>query len=226
MENRRTSGWIEHFSDYYDCPYGGIGGLIDEKNVADSSLPLDEQIKSGKTLVIVPEGYEKAVMEENVFAGNAMKRRTNFQYGSLLDKGGKGSLSVGIGLTPSNGTTTYISPSYEVKKATETIKVDGVEMVFQLTPNTESPAEYAKFLSKIGLFVCLFERFYYSAVLFCQRLHCQSVALNWCAGFHQDKFCTALSVFLMLSLGKSLFLFLEFKHTTLLQLFQACFLFL
>ena len=69
-----------------------------------------------------------------------MKRRTNFQYGSLLDKGGKGSLSVGIGLTPSSGTTTYISPSYEVKKATETIKVDGVEMVFQLTPNTESPA--------------------------------------------------------------------------------------
>lgn len=51
--------------------YGGIGGLIDEKNVADSSLPLDEQIKSGKTLIIVPEGYEKAVMEENVFAGNA-----------------------------------------------------------------------------------------------------------------------------------------------------------
>ena len=88
--------------------YGGIGGLIDEKNVADSSLPLDEQIKSGKTLIIVPEGYEKAVMEENVFAGNAMKRRTNFQYGSLLDKGGKGSLSVGIGLTPSSGTTTYI----------------------------------------------------------------------------------------------------------------------
>ena len=128
--------------------YGGIGGLIDEKNVADSSLPLDEQIKSGKTLIIVPEGYEKAVMEENVFAGNAMKRRTNFQYGSLLDKGGKGSLSVGIGLTPSSGTTTYISPSYEVKKATETIKVDGVEMVFQLTPDTESPAEMNTYLPK------------------------------------------------------------------------------
>lgn len=128
--------------------YGGIGGLIDEKNVADSSLPLDEQIKSGKTLIIVPEGYEKAVMEENVFAGNAMKRRTNFQYGSLLDKGGKGSLSVGIGLTPSSGTTTYISPSYEVKKATETIKVDGVEMVFQLTPNTESPAEMNTYIPK------------------------------------------------------------------------------
>ena len=77
-----------------------------------------------------------------------MKRRTNFQYGSLLDKGGKGSLSVGIGLTPSSGTTTYISPSYEVKKATETIKVDGVEMVFQLTPDTESPAEMNTYLPK------------------------------------------------------------------------------
>lgn len=128
--------------------YGGIGGLIDEKDVADPSLPLDEQIKSGKTLIIVPEGYEKAVMEENVFAGNAMKRRTNFQYGSLLEKGEKGSLSVGIGLTPSNGTTTYISPSYEVKEATENITVDGVEMVFQLTPDTESPAEMNTYLPK------------------------------------------------------------------------------
>lgn len=33
-----------------------------------------------------------------------MKRGSDSQYGSLFEKGEKGGLSVGIGLTPSNGT--------------------------------------------------------------------------------------------------------------------------
>ena len=48
--------------------YGGIGGLVTQEELADSSLSLEEQADSGKTLLIVPEGFEKAVMEENVFA--------------------------------------------------------------------------------------------------------------------------------------------------------------
>lgn len=126
--------------------YGGIGGLVAEENLADSSLSIEEQVKSGKTLIIVPEGYEKAVMEENVFAGNAMKRRTNFQYGTMLEKGEKGSLSVGIGLTPSSGTGSYFSPTFEVKDELFETTVDGVDLVFQLTPDTESPAEMNTYL--------------------------------------------------------------------------------
>lgn len=121
--------------------YGGIGGLISEADIADASLPLDAQIASGKTLIIVPEGFEKAAMEENIFAGNAMKRRSNFQYGSLLDKSETGSLSVGIGLTTCNGTTSYLAPTFEVTEPLFTMTVDGLELVFQLTPGTESPAE-------------------------------------------------------------------------------------
>ncbi len=97
-------------------------------------------------MIIVPQGYEKAVMEENVFAGNAMKRRSNFQYGTLLEKGEKGSMSVGIGLTSSNGTASYIPPTFEVKEDVFEMTVDGVEMVFQLTPGTESPAEMNTYL--------------------------------------------------------------------------------
>lgn len=126
--------------------YGGIGGIISREQTADSDLDLEAQIASGKTLVIVPEGFEKAAMEENVLAGNAMKRRSNFQYGSLIPKGKKGALSVGIGLTVCAGTTSYIAPTYEVKKETEEITVDGVKMVFQLTPGTESPAEMNTYL--------------------------------------------------------------------------------
>ncbi|MDO4338973.1 MAG: alkyl sulfatase dimerization domain-containing protein [Eubacteriales bacterium] len=126
--------------------YGGVGGLIKEEDLADATLPLEEQIASGKTLLIVPEGFEKAAMEENVFAGNAMKRRSNYQYGSLLQKGENGSLSVGIGLTPSNGTTSYLSPTFEVTEDVFEVTVDGVDMVFQLTPDTESPAEMNTYL--------------------------------------------------------------------------------
>lgn len=126
--------------------YGGIGGLISQEDLADPTKSIEEQVKSGKTLVIVPQGFEKAVMEENVFAGNAMKRRSNFQYGSLLEKGETGSLSVGIGLTPSNGTTSYLSPTFEVTEDVFETTVDGVKMVFQLTPDTESPAEMNTYL--------------------------------------------------------------------------------
>ncbi len=127
--------------------YGGIGGIISAEERADSSLSLEEQIASGKTAVIVPEGFEKAVMEENVFAGNAMKRRTNYQYGAILEKGATGSLSVGIGLTlPTNGTNSYISPTFIVTEPIYETTVDGVDMIFQLTPGTESPAEMNTYL--------------------------------------------------------------------------------
>jgi len=126
--------------------YNGVGGIISEEDLADRSLPLEKQIASGKTLLIVPEGFEKAVMEENVFAGSAMKRRSNFQYGMLLEKGEQGSLSVGIGLTPATGTSAYLTPTFEVTEDVFEMTVDGVDMVFQLTPGTESPAEMNTYL--------------------------------------------------------------------------------
>lgn len=126
--------------------YGGVEGIVSKEDLADPALSLEEQLASGKTLLIVPEGFEKAAMEENILAGNAMKRRSNFQYGSLLPKGETGPLSVGIGLTTSAGTVSYLAPTYEVKDAVEEITVDGVKMVFQLTPGTESPAEMNTYL--------------------------------------------------------------------------------
>ncbi len=120
--------------------YGGIEGVISAEDAADPTLPLAEQIASGKTAIIVPEGFEKAVMEENVFVGTAMKRRSSYQYGTLLRKGETGSLSVGIGQTSVIGSVGYIPPTLEIKEDGE-LEIDGVRAVFQLTPGTESPAE-------------------------------------------------------------------------------------
>ncbi len=126
--------------------YGGVSGLVSEEDLADRGQSLEEQAASGKTLLIVPEGFEKAVMEENVFAGNAMKRRSNYQYGTLLEKGEQGSLSVGIGLTPASGPTGYLSPTFVVTEDVFETTIDGVDLVFQLTPGTESPAEMNTYL--------------------------------------------------------------------------------
>ena len=121
--------------------YGGIRGLISGEDVADPSLPLDAQIASGKTAIIVPQGFEEAVMSENVFVGTAMKRRSIYQYGSSLQKGPQGSLSVGIGLGVSQDGVGYINPTFEVTEAVFETAIDGVRAIFQLTPDTESPAE-------------------------------------------------------------------------------------
>ena len=121
--------------------YGGIEGLISAGDAADPSLPLAEQIASGKTAIIVPQGFVDSVMRENVFAGTAMKRRATYQYGSFLPYGAQGRLSVGIGLTAVQGGTGYIAPTYEITQPLCEMEIDGVQAIFQLTPGTESPAE-------------------------------------------------------------------------------------
>ena len=121
--------------------YGGIEGLIAPEDAADSSLPLDEQIASGKTAIIVPKGFTDAVMKENVFVGTAMKRRAFFQYGSMLPYGEQGRLSVGIGLTAVQTGVGYIAPTFEVADSIYETTIDGVTAIFQQTPGTESPAE-------------------------------------------------------------------------------------
>ena len=121
--------------------YGGIEGLISAEDAADAALPMDQQIASGKTAIIVPHGFVDSVMRENVFAGTAMKRRTTYQYGSFLPYDEQGRLSVGIGLTVVQTGVGYIAPTYEITDELCEMEIDGVRTIFQLTLGTESPAE-------------------------------------------------------------------------------------
>lgn len=121
--------------------FGGILGVMTKDEAADSSLSIQEQIASGKIPVITPEGFAEHAIAENVYAGKAMTRRANYQYGVLLEPGVTGTLAQGIGMGQSTGTVSYLAPSYEVSTTGEIITVDGVEMEFQMTPGTEAPAE-------------------------------------------------------------------------------------
>lgn len=110
--------------------YGGVTGLVSKADV-----------KSGKVQIIAPEHFTEHAVSEMVIAGNAMSRRAVYMYGALLPRNEKGGLSGGLGLTASTGEAALILPTHEVKKTGEVITVGGVEMVFQMTPGSEAPAE-------------------------------------------------------------------------------------
>ena len=128
--------------------FGGVEGVITREQVADAKLSLKKQLASGKILVLAPVGFLKHAISENVYAGIAMARRAQFQYGTVLDKGEKGALSVGIGMGQSTGTVGLIAPTYEIGEDVPKLTIDGLEIEFQLTPGTEAPAEMNAYFPK------------------------------------------------------------------------------
>jgi len=110
--------------------YGGVRGIVD-----------GAEVDSGKVKIIAPDGFLEHAVSENVIAGNAMTRRAVLMYGSFLPRGPLGSVNAGLGQTTSQGTSTLIPPTDILKKTGEERVVDGVRMVFQMTPGTEAPAE-------------------------------------------------------------------------------------
>ncbi|KAF1712089.1 hypothetical protein CSC70_00725 [Pseudoxanthomonas kalamensis DSM 18571] len=110
--------------------YGGVRGLVDEADV-----------KAGKVKIIVPEGFMEHAISENVTAGNAMSRRAIFMYGALLPRSPTGGVNAGLGMTNPLGENTLIEPTDIITKSGTEMTIDGVKMVFQLTPGTEAPAE-------------------------------------------------------------------------------------
>lgn len=121
--------------------YGGINEVLKECKVASASLPLEEQMKNGQTAVIVPQGFMKHVVSENVYCGLAMKRRANYQYGAFLPKGVTGRMAMGIGMGQSvNDVAGLAAPTCQIAQTGEYV-IDGLNVTFQITPGTEAPAE-------------------------------------------------------------------------------------
>ncbi len=132
--------------------YGGVKGVADE-----------ESVRSGRIPILAPEGFLEAAVSENVSAGNAMSRRAAYWYGSLLPRGERGQVDAGLGKAVSGGSVGLYAPTDSITKTGETRTVDGVEMVFQLAPGTEAPAEMTIYFPKFKVFN--------SAELACHTLH-------------------------------------------------------
>ncbi len=117
-----THSHIDHF--------GGVKGIIS-----------DADVESGRVEVIAPDGFMEEAVAENVFVGTVMGRRSDFMYGAALPKGPDGQIGCGLGQTTSTGEPTLIPPTIDITATGQELTIDGVRMVFQVTPGTEAPAE-------------------------------------------------------------------------------------
>ena len=114
--------------------FGGVRGVIGEDDVA-----------AGNVIIIAPDRFMEEVTKENLLVGTPMLRRAMFQFGATLERGPRAQVDAGLGKVTSRGTVTLIPPTQIVKEPFEVHRVDGIEMVFQLTPDTEAPCEMHMF---------------------------------------------------------------------------------
>ena len=118
-----THSHIDHFA--------GVRGVVDEA-----------EVRAGRVPIVAPAGFLRAAVSENVIAGNVMTRRASYMYGSLLPKGPRGHVDAGLGKgVPLLATAGLLAPTEEIAATGTERTIDGVRFVFQLTPDTEAPAE-------------------------------------------------------------------------------------
>ena len=123
------------YSHTHGDHWGGVRGIVKE-----------EDVRSGKVPLIAPAGFMDHTISENVYAGNAMNRRLFYQYGLLLPASPHGFVDMALGKGISAGATGLIAPNRYVEQPIEEFEVDGLNMIFHNTPNTEAPREMNTYL--------------------------------------------------------------------------------
>jgi alkyl sulfatase BDS1-like metallo-beta-lactamase superfamily hydrolase len=113
-----THAHIDHF--------GGVLGVVE----AGTDVP-----------IIAPEHFLEHAVSENVYAGIAMLRRGYYYAGVSLPKNATGTVGIALGAGASTGAVGLIAPTLDITRTGQEETLDGVRIVFQLTPGTESPAE-------------------------------------------------------------------------------------
>ena len=125
--------------------FGGVLGVTSQ-----------EEVDAGRCRVIAPIGFLQETVGENVIAGPAMSRRGLYQFGPLLPPGPTGHVDCGLGNAIPLGAPGLIAPTEDITFTGEELVVDGVRIIFQLTPETEAPAEMNFFFPDHG-WLCMAE---------------------------------------------------------------------
>lgn len=125
--------------------FGGVLGVISE-----------EDVTSGRCIVVAPEHFMHETVGENVIAGPAMGRRALFQFGPLLPPGPTGHIDAGLGTSVPVGPPGLIAPTHDITRTGEEMVIDGVRVIFQLTPESEAPAEMNFYFPDLGA-LCMAE---------------------------------------------------------------------
>lgn len=128
-ESRRKLHTVMYSHSHGDH-FGGVAGLVTQA-----------QVDAGEVQIIAPAGFMYHAVAENVIGGVAMGRRSQFQFGQTLPKGPDGQVDAGLGKTLPLGRPSLIAPTLTIEAEHEVHVIDGVEIEFQLTPETEAPSE-------------------------------------------------------------------------------------
>lgn len=115
--------------------FGGVTGLVSQ-----------EDVDAGRVQIIAPAGFMQSAVAENVMAGVAMARRAQFQFGNTLPIGPAAQVDSGLGKNVPRGRPGLLAPTREITQKHECMVIDGLEVEFQLTPETEAPAEMHLFI--------------------------------------------------------------------------------
>ncbi|MER5950534.1 alkyl sulfatase dimerization domain-containing protein [Streptomyces sp. NPDC001904] len=110
--------------------FGGVLGVTTTDAVAH-----------GDCAVVAPAEFMDHAVSENIFAGPAMLRRAVYMYGRSLPTGPEGLVGFGIAQSLSTGAVGLIAPTQDITGTGQELVLDGVRLLFQLTPDTEAPAE-------------------------------------------------------------------------------------
>src|SRR6185295_3134549 len=102
--------------------YGGVRGVINHDDVR------------GGVEVIAPFGFTEESFSESILAGVPMRRRALFQFGWSLEPGTMAHVDSGLGKAVGRGGDGFIAPTTLITQPVERRVVDGVEIVFHLTP--------------------------------------------------------------------------------------------
>ncbi|WP_329432179.1 MULTISPECIES: alkyl sulfatase dimerization domain-containing protein [unclassified Streptomyces] len=131
---RRNRGGRPVHAVIYTHSHGDhFGGVL--------GVTTNEAVETGACAIIAPDEFMQHAVSENIFAGPAMLRRAVYMYGRSLPTGPHGLVGFGIAQSLSTGTVGLIAPTLDVTETGQEVVVDGVRLVFQLTPDTEAPAE-------------------------------------------------------------------------------------
>ena len=110
--------------------YGGVLGMVDL-----------ERVESGEVPIVAPDGFLREAVAETVVAGPAMARRTTYQFGLLIPWNEHGHVDQGLGKGLPTGSSALVPPTIDITETGQELVLDGIRIEFQLTPETEAPAE-------------------------------------------------------------------------------------
>jgi alkyl sulfatase BDS1-like metallo-beta-lactamase superfamily hydrolase len=122
-----THSHIDHF--------GGVAAVLPEDPAARAAVR-----------IVAPRGFVEEATSENILAGVAMGRRAQYMYGLSLAESPRGHVDTGLGKEPARGALSFAVPTDLVDRTPQPMTIDGVDFVFQYTPESEAPAELAFYL--------------------------------------------------------------------------------